>query len=162
MNAIGSHHSAKARTHEWLTPPEIIEALGPFDLDPCASKVRPWPTAERHFTIDDNGLYQPWHGRVWLNPPYSRHAVRWLRMLVKHGNGIALTFARTETRWFFQTIWDAADAVLFIEGRIHFYRTDGTQAKANAGAPSVLVAYGKQNLETLRDSGIPGKFIQLT
>lgn len=21
---------------EWLTPPEIVEALGPFDLDPCS------------------------------------------------------------------------------------------------------------------------------
>jgi hypothetical protein len=34
---IGVHHSAKAGSHEWLTPPHILEALGGwenFDLDP--------------------------------------------------------------------------------------------------------------------------------
>lgn len=25
---------------EWYTPPEIIEALGEFDLDPCAAPPR--------------------------------------------------------------------------------------------------------------------------
>ena len=31
---------------EWYTPKEVLEALGRFDLDPCAP-VRPlWPTAE--------------------------------------------------------------------------------------------------------------------
>lgn len=27
---------------EWLTPPYILEALGGFDLDPCAPEFRPW------------------------------------------------------------------------------------------------------------------------
>ena len=31
---------------EWLTPPEIIKALGTFDLDPCASTTRSWPTPD--------------------------------------------------------------------------------------------------------------------
>lgn len=35
--AMGSHQSARAKTTTWLTPPELIQALGPFDLDPCAS-----------------------------------------------------------------------------------------------------------------------------
>lgn len=51
---------------EWLTPPEIIQALGPFDLDPCAPIVRPWDTAQTYYTIDDNGLLKEWFGRVWL------------------------------------------------------------------------------------------------
>lgn len=25
----------------WLTPPHILDALGPFDLDPCAPDPRP-------------------------------------------------------------------------------------------------------------------------
>lgn len=29
----------------WLTPPHIIEALGPFDLDPCCPPTMPWRTA---------------------------------------------------------------------------------------------------------------------
>ena len=33
-----------ATTHDWLTPPEILEALGPFDMDPCASQFQPSPS----------------------------------------------------------------------------------------------------------------------
>jgi len=35
-NGIGSHQSARMMKSEWLTPPEIIQALGPFNLDPRA------------------------------------------------------------------------------------------------------------------------------
>jgi hypothetical protein len=31
-NGIGGHQSAKMINDEWITPPEIIKALGPFDL----------------------------------------------------------------------------------------------------------------------------------
>lgn len=30
---------------EWLTPPEIVQSLGSFDLDPCSPIARPWPFA---------------------------------------------------------------------------------------------------------------------
>ena len=30
---------------EWLTPPNILRALGAFDLDPCAPEKRPWEMA---------------------------------------------------------------------------------------------------------------------
>lgn len=117
--------------------------------------------AATHYTLKDDGLSRPWHGRVWLNPPYSREAVKWLRRLADHGNGIALTFARTETAWFFETIWNAATAVLFIEGRLHFHHQDGTRAAANAGAPSVLSAYGADNADALERSQIAGQFVRL-
>lgn len=159
--AMGSHQSAAMISDTWLTPPEIIEALGPFDLDPCCPPVMPWLTAGRHFTVREDGLQQPWAGRVWLNPPYSRDAVHWLRKLAKHGDGIALTFARTETAWFFETIWRAATACLFLEGRIHFHYADGSRAAANAGAPSVLVAYGDDNADALQTSFIAGHFVDL-
>lgn len=146
---------------EWLTPPEIINALGPFYLDPCCPPIMPWRTASKSYTKSDDGLAMPWSGRVWLNPPYSRAAVHWLRKLATHGNGIALTFARTETAWFFETVWRAASAALFLEGRIHFHRVDGSRATANAGAPSVLVAYGERNVAALGRSGIPGKMVRL-
>ena len=44
----------------WLTPKYIIDDIGPFDLDPCTEKERPWPTAESHFTLIDDGLMQDW------------------------------------------------------------------------------------------------------
>jgi hypothetical protein len=157
---MGSHQSGLMISDTWLTPPDILAALGPFDLDPCAApEPRPWPTAARHITLPEDGLAAPWEGRCWLNPPYSRQAVAWLRRMAAHGCGTALTFARTETSWFTETIWQAASAVLFIEGRLYFHRADGTRAGANAGAPSVLAAYGAADAERLRDSGIPGVFI---
>ena len=38
---------------DWLTPPEIIHALGTFDLDPATPLVMPWLTATNRFTIAD-------------------------------------------------------------------------------------------------------------
>ena len=158
---IGSHQSANMQKDEWLTPPEIIKALGEFTLDPCAPIVRPWEMAEKHFTIHDNGLDKEWHGRVWCNPPYGLEASKWLEKLTEHGNGIALIFARTETKMFFEWVWNKATAVKFIEGRLYFHHVDGTKAKANAGAPSVLIAYGNENAEILENCEIKGKFLRL-
>lgn len=158
---IGSHQSARMGKDEWLTPPSVLAALGAFDLDPCAPIVRPWRTAERHYTIEDDGLSKPWSGRVWCNPPYGLIAARWLARCVKHGNAVALIFARTETDMFFRYVWDAADAVLFLRGRLHFHHVDGRRAAANAGGPSCLVAYGWNNATALRTCHIPGRLVLL-
>jgi len=158
---IGSHQSSNMLNDEWLTPPHILLALGKFDLDPCAPINRPWDMADHHFTIENDGLNQKWFGRVWCNPPYGLEASKWLNKLSDHGNGIALIFARTETKMFFEHVWNKADALLFIEGRLFFHRVNGVKAKANSGAPSVLIAYGQENVEILKNCGIQGKFIPL-
>lgn len=152
--SMGGHQSAAMLKDEWLTPPSILSALGEFDLDPCSPINRPWDTAKHHYNINDSGLHHPWNGRVWCNPPYGLEAAQWLDRLAQHGNGIALIFARTETRMFFDHVWRRADAVLFIEGRLHFHHVDGTRAKANSGAPSCLVAYGENNVRALECSGL--------
>lgn len=160
--AISAHERKSLQpTSEWLTPPEILKDLGPFDLDPCAPIARPWDTATRHFTINDNGLVMEWAGLVWLNPPYGSETGKWLKKLAQHGNGIALIFARTETRMFFQHVWPKASAVYFIEGRLFFHCVNGGRSTNNAGAPSVLIAYGPTAVERLRQSKIRGKFIAL-
>lgn len=158
--AIGSHHRARSVTDEWLTPPEIVAALGPFDLDPCAPIVRPWPTAASHFTIHDNGLLRQWFGRIWLNPPYSQVA-RWMGRMAHHGAGTALIFARTETAWWFRSIWPVAHAVFFLQGRLNFHLPNGRRSGANAGAPSVLVAYGEEDAERLASADLAGQFVPL-
>ena len=95
-----------ADTDVWLTPPRIIESLGKFDLDPCSPLDRPWDTAKKHYTIEDDGLMQPWKGRVWMNPPYGPPMPKWLEKLANHpGGGVALTFARTETNAFHEFVW---------------------------------------------------------
>jgi len=152
--SLSGHQSAKMKNDEWLTPPEIIKELGSFDLDPCSPIVRPWPTASQHFTIEDDGLAQPWSGRVWCNPPFGREAVKWLRRMAEHGNGIALIPARTETKMFYETVWPCADAILFIRGRPHFHAVDGKRAPFNSGAPICLVAYGRENVDVLFNCGL--------
>lgn len=143
---------------EWLTPPEILRPLGRFDLDPCASVVRPWPTADKHFTVRDNGLALPWFGRVWLNPPYGADAEMWLRKLAEHGNGVALIFARTETKTWFDLVWGKASVLLFLHKRVRFCDPTGRPGTQPC-APSVLVAYGGGNAESLAQSGIPGALV---
>ena len=152
--SLSGHQSARMQNDEWLTPPEIVRACGQFDLDPCAPIVRPWDTAARHFTVEDDGLAQSWDGRVWCNPPFGREAVKWLRRMADHGNGIALIPARTETAMFYETVWGRADAVLFIQGRPHFHYVDGRRAPFNSGAPICLVGYGLSNVVALERSGL--------
>ena len=158
---IGGHHSARSGSVEWLTPPEILAALGPFDLDPCVPVVRPWDTAGAHYSIEQDGLSQPWKGRVWLNPPYGVGAWPWMARLADHGDGIAILFARTETRGFHRLVWERATALLFLEGRLNFHRVNGERAKRNAGGPSVLIAYGEENGIALAQSGLRGKIVWL-
>jgi hypothetical protein len=147
---------------EWLTPPCIVRALGSFDLDPCAPAIRPWDTAQHHFTRFDSGLAKPWFGRVWLNPPYGPSTGMWMARLAAHGIGTALVFARTETRMFCDHVWPQASAVLFVSGRLTFHHVCGRAAATSSGAPSVLIAYGELDAAALRTSGITGKFIQLS
>lgn len=96
-----------------------------------------------------------------MNPPYNRDKVdRWLDRLADHGNGIALIFARTETQTFFDHVWGKASSLRFIEGRVYFHYEDGERARNNAGGPSVLVGYGAEADQRLRNSEIPGYFLK--
>lgn len=146
---------------EWLTPPHIMAALGEFDLDPCAPINRPWPTATTHFTVVDDGLNRDWEGRVFCNPPYGRETQKWLNKCAEHDNCIALVFARTETRMFFESIWERATGIFFIKGRLSFHSVDGKKG-GTAGAPSVLVAYGKDNAEILKNINLAGCYVDLS
>jgi hypothetical protein len=146
-------------TKTWLTPPDLLGRLGRFDLDPCAATNAPWPTASRHYTEADDGLSQPWEGRVWCNPPYGTGIGRWMERMASHGNGIALVFARTDTEpW--RSAWEHGDGFLFITGRLRFRCYDGSLPESNGGAPSVLIAYGAVNVHTLKTCGIRGAFVE--
>lgn len=159
---MGGHQKSRPATVEWLTPPEIIAALGPFELDPATPELQPYPTAIHRYTRADNGLIKPWFGRVWLNPPYTRDEIGlWLARMADHDNGTAFIFARTETDAFFRHVWDRASALLFLRGRTHFHLPDGSRAEQNGGAPTVLCAYGATDAEILAFSGIEGKFVPL-
>lgn len=146
---------------EWLTPPEIVRALGHFDLDPCAPIKAPWSLADKNYTIVDNGLMQPWCGRCWINPPYTQKLMaEFVKRCIEHKNATLLTFARTDTRLFHELIFPNAVAILFIKGRLRFYHVDGRQADC-AGAPSCLIAFDDYNARMLERSGIDGHILRV-
>lgn len=149
-------------TDSWITPKWLLDRLGGFDLDPCACDPQPWPTATRMVTEDEDGLLLwPWSGMVWLNPPYGRQLGMWLERLAMHNNGIALTFARTETRAFHDHVWPAASCLLFLKGRLNFCTPDGlpSQLGHNSGGPSVLIGYGSEAFDRLRKMTDLGAFV---
>ena len=79
-----------------------------------------------------------------------------MKKLSSHGNGIALIFARTETKTFFDNVWGLADCVFFFKKRLKFHHVSGKEADC-AGAPSCLIGYGKANVDAIRAAQIEGK-----
>ncbi|QNJ57111.1 DNA methyltransferase [Gordonia phage Rabbitrun] len=160
-----SHNPSKGggqRETRWLTPREIVEPLGEFDLDPAGA---PGHQLAAFTFMPENGLdglEEDWlRFRVWLNPPYGKELVPFMRKMAEHNYGTALVFARTETEWFRNYVWGAATALLFLSNRLHFLEPDGTRAKHNAGAPSVLVAYGAEDAQMLAESGLDGFYVRI-
>lgn len=140
----------------WLTPPELIKSLGKFDLDPACPVKMPWKTANKHYTKDDDGLLLPWFGRVWCNPPYGKYMGRFMEKMALHGNGIGLTFARTDTTAFQDYVFPFIDSIFYVRGRIKFYDEFGNKANSNGGAASVLLSYSEFDSDAIAESGIRG------
>jgi hypothetical protein len=157
---LGSHQRCVGKSQVHLTPEWLINTLGDsFDLDPCAADPRPWDCARVNYTEADDGLTMPWHGMVWLNPPFDRYQVgKWIQRLADHGSGICLVHARTEAEWF-RPIWRDAGVILFLDKRLKFCRPDGTEQPANSGAPPVLAAFGAEACSHLGNSGLTGSFV---
>lgn len=145
--------SHEGKTNTWLTPLNIVRALGNFDLDPCGFPGH--ITAKKMICLPDDGLETQWFGRVWLNPPYGKSIGQWLERLEIHGNGIALVFARTDTKWFHKL---KPDLVWFLKGRIKFLKPDLSQ-DTNAGHGSMLLAFGSENARAVLKSGLEGKSV---
>jgi hypothetical protein len=145
-----THHSIDNRTVEWWTPKWIFDALGlSFDLDPCSpSGGVPWLPAAKHYSLPQDGLTLPWHGNVWLNPPYGKHTGDWLAKMHQHRNGVALVFARTDCRWFHEYVVPA-DRILFLRGRIRFVDGMAVTKGTGAGAGSLLTAWGNEQCAAL-------------
>lgn len=149
---------------EWYTPKWIIDALGPFDLDPCSPAVRPFDTATVHWTKEQDGLMMPWGKkedvRVWLNPPYSRPLIGlFVEKMAVHDNGIALLVNRQDNVMWQEVIFPTAVSMIFMRHRVKFLTPDGKASSPFFG--SCLVAWGKHNDDVLRHCGIEGKYVVL-
>jgi hypothetical protein len=104
LRVMGSSQSV-----QWYTPPHIVDlavaTLGEIDLDPCWHPDSP-VRATTTYTAADDGLAQPWAGRVYMNPPFGDGIDDWVAKLVdEHERGnvteaVPLVPARVDTRWF--------------------------------------------------------------
>ena len=145
---------------EWYTPREIIEALGEFDLDPCAP-MHLFAYRKNHVQQAGQWSYTKLGGRIWLNPPYSKPLIwQFVEKLAEHGNGIALLFNRCDSNKFQDIIFTKATGMMFLRNRIKFFRPDGTRGDS-PGCGSVLIAFGRENAEILRNCSLQGKYVEL-
>ena len=128
---------------EWFTPAEYIEAarivMGGIDLDPACNDVAAAIVAAGvHYNKEDNGLSQPWFGRVWLNPPYSMPLIKDFVMTAidEYESGrvteaVILTNNSSDTAWFQSLL--ALYPACFTRGRIQFWRPGQTSFAARQG-----------------------------
>ena len=145
-------HSGKTNT--WLTPLWLINELGEFGLDPCGFPNH--KTAKYLVCSPNDGLSSIWYGRVWLNPPYGKEQQRWLEKFMVHGSGIALIFARLETKWIQPFL---KNGFFQIEGRIKFLKSDFTE-DSNAGTGSILIPASRYDTGKILSSNLKGRWFQ--
>lgn len=145
--AFFTHAGNSSVDHRWETPPELLRALSQvfprFDLDPCAPrKSRTLVRARTHYTAEDDGLSLPWHGTVFVNPPYGRTLAAWMAKAhheVSAGRArvvVALLPARPDTRYWHEHIAGRA-TVYFLKGRLRF-----SESEQSAPFPSALAVWG--------------------
>lgn len=161
--------AASSVHHGWETPTELANqlhaALGRFDLDPCAgfrdqrsSTVR----ARVRLTLEDNGLAAPWHGVVFVNPPYGRSTSLWVEKCATEAENekttvIALLPVRTDTRWWQEFVGRRA-ATCFLRGRLKF----GDGVKDAPFASAIVVWNGSPEIIARLKGVLAGTWSQPT
>ncbi len=135
-----------ARTSDdYWTPKWVFDALGiTFDLDVACPPEGPAHTPCRaYYTQETNGLASPWHGNVWMNPPYG-NASPWVRRFIEHAYGIALLpFARSA--WA-NLLWDNAHGIVMMPSTMKF-------EQGSIFMQTMLVAYGESNVQAIANIG---------
>ena len=108
---------------------------------------------DNYFTPAENGLLQDWGGfRVFCNPPYGRDIGKWVRKgyeeSKKPNTLVAMLIpARTDTSYFHEYIFNQADEIRFLKGRLKFTDEDGNTKDA-APFPSALIVWkSKEGVE---------------
>ena len=143
----GEHPNQRQLTPRYVLDP-VREALGGIGLDPCTEPDNP-TGAERYYTVDDDGLTQPWcddgwQPTVYVNPPYSRAREPWvLRCMDAAARGqsvILLIPAHTDTRIWHRAM-ETVTEVCFIRGRVKFGVLRPNRRQEAASHPSALLGW---------------------
>jgi phage N-6-adenine-methyltransferase len=143
----------------WLTPRYILDSLGHFDLDPCAASQNPNWVAANSFTAEQDGLRSSWHGRVFMNPPFSNTAP-WIRQHARYGNGISLVPASVESRVWREVVWKTAKAILLLHGRTRFCNPDGSTTTGRPLRSICLIAWSEADTVMLGESRLAGVLLK--
>jgi phage N-6-adenine-methyltransferase len=140
----------------WFTPPQYLElareVLGDFDLDPASHiEAQKVIQAKKFFTAEDDGLSKEWHGRVWLNPPYSSpevtHFVHKLIDEYKAGRvheAILLTHNFTDTKWYQKAALISSNICLTL-GRINFISLENGEQPGGPSMGQSFMYFGKNS-----------------
>ena len=150
---------------DWRTPNWLLHKLYgifEFDLDSAAA-TPPNVTARAHYAAADDGLFKPWSGCVFCNPPYGKGIGAWVakcRREVENGRArvvVALLPARVGTRWWREHVVGSA-AVVFLAGRLRF--DDGENC---APFDAALVLWGAGDGEVAKVvAAFEGSWLALT
>jgi phage N-6-adenine-methyltransferase len=115
---------------------EKYNAIYNFELDVCATKEN--SKCKNYFTKEDDGLSNDWTGVCWMNPPYGREIIKWMKKAYESSlNGatvVCLVPARTDTKWWHE--YAMKGQIEFIRGRLKF----GNQTNS-APFPSAVVIF---------------------
>jgi phage N-6-adenine-methyltransferase len=145
-----------SETNFWETPQALFDALNAefaFTLDVCALAEN--AKCPKFFTPEQNGLFQKWTGRCWMNPPYGRAIGEWMRKAYESAlQGVlvvCLVPSRTDTAWWHD--YAMKGEIQFLKGRLKF-----GDAKYNAPFPSAVVIFRPSkvadvNKSAARDNG---------
>jgi hypothetical protein len=143
---------AQMTSDDYYTPSWVFDRLGlVFDIDVCSPPGGlPYIPARRHFTMADDGLSQPWSGRVWMNPPYS-DAEPWVDRFIAHRHGVAL-LPVVKSFWRLK-LWAEADAIgdLADVDRIKFMRNG---KPTEIMFPTFFAAFGDECVDALNRVGV--------
>lgn len=131
------HFSSK--TDMWSTPQAFFDKYNDiynFNTDVCASAEN--AKCEYYYTEEEDGLAQEWKGVCWLNPPYGREIIHWMKKAyessLKGATVVCLVPARTDTKWWHE--YAMKGEIEFIRGRLKF-----GDAKNSAPFPSAVVIF---------------------
>lgn len=133
---------------DFYTPAWVFEKMGlDFDIDVASPPGGvPWIPAKRFYTMADDGLSQPWTGRVWMNPPYSK-ATAWVQKFIKHGHGVCLV-PHAKSIWH-SDLWNSAAALAQPPRRVIFVGGDG-----DVSLPTFFAAFGDECAEAISRLGV--------
>jgi hypothetical protein len=136
---------------DYYTPKWIFDTLGlHFDLDVASPPHRTNVPCDCYYTQADDGLAQEWHGRVFMNPPFSK-PTPWVERWIQHSNGIAL-LSMSKSKWFQTLLWESEAKLVPLPDNLEFVNGNGDK-HGRIFMPTALWALGDDNISALHNFG---------